>query len=197
MASACAAGCAGDITIAIPDLAEIAAFDAALDDLATNTIVEIVSLIAPGELTPEPDPIGDAAAVVADTALVEEPFLQGLDTDGSGVDFSSILNADLFGGSRTLAATLPTGGAPSPSVADDAAVAARLATYQDNLATALSAGLDPPQPKVPSTGLPGDPVAFLLAILALAAPGLGAGGLLLLTLGFVAVGTATLPLRKR
>lgn len=197
MASACAAGCAGDITISIPDLAEIAAFDAALGDLATNTIVEIVSLIAPGQLTPEPDPIGDAAAVVADTALVEEPFLQGLDTDGSGVDFSSILNADLFGWSRTLAATLPTGGAPSPTVADDAAVAARLATYQDNLATALSAGLDPPQPKVPSAGLPGDPVAFLLAILALATPGLGAGGLLLLTLGFLAVGTATLSLRKR
>ena len=98
--------------------------------------------------------------------------------------------------SRTLAATLPTGGAPSPTVADDAAVAARLATYQDNLATALSAGLDPPQPKVPSAGLPGDPVAFLLAILAIATPGLGAGGLLLLILGFVAVGTATLSLRK-
>ncbi len=198
--SNCAAGCEGDITIAIHDLAAIAAFEAALRDLATNTILQLASLITPGQLIPEPDPIRDAAILLSDSTSVEEPLLLGLDADGSGLDFASFLNADLFDLSRTLAATLPAGSPtapPSPTVATDASVAALIATYQDDLATALEFDPDSTPPKVPSAELTGDPVAFLLAILAAAVPSLGAKGLLFVSAGLVALGTYALSRRRR
>lgn len=112
--SNCAAGCEGDITIAIHDLAAIAAFETALRDLATNTILQLTSLITRGQLIPEPDPVGDAAILLGDSTSVVEPLLLGLDADGSGLDFASFLNADLFDLSRTLAATLPAGNPTAP-----------------------------------------------------------------------------------
>jgi len=105
------------------------------------------------------------------------------------------LNADLFDWARTLAANLPAGSPtapPFPTVATDASVASLIAAYQDDLATALELDLGSTQPKVPSAGLPGDPVAFLLAILTAAVPSLGAKGLLFVSVGLVALGTLRL-----
>ncbi|MGE4606307.1 MAG: hypothetical protein AAEJ52_06160, partial [Myxococcota bacterium] len=81
--------------------------------------------------------------------------------------------------------------------ATDASVASLLAAYQDDLATALELDPDSTQPKVPSAGLAGDPVAFLLAILAPAIPSLGAKGLLFVSLALVAPGRYALSRRRR
>jgi len=198
--SSCAAGCGGDITIAIQDLAAIADFETELRDLATNTILQLASLITPGQLIPEPDPLGDAVILLGDSTSVEEPLLHGLDADGSGLDFVSILNADLFEWSRTLAANSLAGSPtapPSPTVATDASVAALLAAYQDDLASVLDVDLGSTQPNVPSVGLPGDPVAFLLEILAYAVPSLGTRGLQFVSLCLVALGAFAVSRRRR
>ena len=134
------------------------------------------------------DALGSGNAISQSAALLDpnalDAILAALDLEGDGqLSFSEVLTADLLGVAKGVKQQVTGGPDTSPVLGDDAALEAIVADWQGEVSALVDLG----SPPVPISGLSGDPVAYLLSLLA-SIDALGLAGAALLALALAVAG---------